>query len=78
MLSHKQTETMMLHPCMVHAVGGPPSIFFSLNEAMYAARKDGSLGDAWLLPYVYATPERLRMLCTDKNCGPDSRAKTSC
>ena len=78
-------DTVSLHG--VQAVGEPPfmlgaSVFFALKEAVYAARKDAGLGDAWFLLDVPATPERLRMLCADKiaahHVGPDFRAKISC
>ena len=69
------------------AIGEPPfflgaSVFFALKEAVYAARKDAGLGEAWFLMDLPATPERLRMLCADRlaaaHVSSDFRAKISC
>eukprot|EP00873_Tetraselmis_striata_P035166 jgi/Tetstr1/455430/TSEL_042261.t1 len=60
------------NPRAVHsskAVGEPPfhlaaSVFCALKEAVYAARKDAGLS-GWFQMHSPATPERLRMACTD-------------
>jgi len=60
------------NPRAVHsskAIGEPPfhlatSVFFALKDAIYAARRAAGL-EGWFPLHAPATPERLRMACTD-------------
>ncbi|GIL49662.1 hypothetical protein Vafri_5944 [Volvox africanus] len=68
------------------AVGEPPfhlgaSVFFALKEAVYAAREAEGVPGYFVLD-APATPERLRLLCSDQVVQPyvpyDVRPKISC
>ncbi|GLC34818.1 hypothetical protein PLESTB_001167600 [Pleodorina starrii] len=68
------------------AVGEPPfhlgaSVFFALKDAVYAAREAAGLSGYFHMD-APATPERLRLLCSDEvvkpYAQPDIRPKISC
>eukprot|EP00897_Mesotaenium_endlicherianum_P009776 jgi/Mesen1/8827/ME000053S08233 len=70
---------------LLTAVGEPPlflaaSAMFAIKDAIYAARKERGL-EGWVALDTPATPERVRMLCTDEFTSPvalpDCRPKLS-
>ena len=73
--------------CSSKAVGEPPFLlalaaFFAAKDAAAAARLDGGVGDGAFDLDAPATPERLRLACTDALTAalapPGTRAKLSC